>query len=43
MPDILDGTIEPGKVFDATTGLDGVPAGYQDMADRKSLKVLIKS
>jgi threonine dehydrogenase-like Zn-dependent dehydrogenase len=42
MPDILDGTIEPGKVFDATTGLDGVPAGYQDMADRRSLKVLIK-
>jgi threonine dehydrogenase-like Zn-dependent dehydrogenase len=42
MPDILNGTIEPGKVFDATTDLDGVPAGYQDMADRKSLKVLIK-
>jgi threonine dehydrogenase-like Zn-dependent dehydrogenase len=42
MPAILDGTIEPGKVFDATTGLDGVPAGYQDMADRKSLKVLVK-
>jgi threonine dehydrogenase-like Zn-dependent dehydrogenase len=42
MPDILDGTIEPGKVLDATTGLDGVPAGYQDMADRKSLKVLIR-
>lgn len=42
MPDILDGTIEPGKVFDATTDLDGVPAGYRDMADRKSLKVLIK-
>ncbi|MFI9583851.1 alcohol dehydrogenase catalytic domain-containing protein [Streptomyces sp. NPDC052236] len=42
MPDILNGTIEPGKVFDATTGLDGVPAGYQDMADRTSLKVLIK-
>ncbi|WP_433868507.1 zinc-binding dehydrogenase [Saccharopolyspora sp. CA-218241] len=42
MPDILDGSIEPGKVFDATTDLDGVPAGYQDMADRTSLKVLIK-
>ncbi|MFF1460416.1 zinc-binding dehydrogenase [Streptomyces sp. NPDC058330] len=42
MPDILDGTIEPGKVFDATTDLDGIPAGYQDMADRKSLKVLVK-
>jgi len=42
MPDILDGTIEPGKVFDVTTDLDGVPAGYQDMADRKSLKVLVR-
>lgn len=41
MPDILDGTIEPGKVFDTTTDLDGVPAGYQDMADRNSLKVLV--
>ncbi|KOV76501.1 MULTISPECIES: zinc-binding dehydrogenase [unclassified Streptomyces] len=42
MPDILEGTIEPGKVFDVTTDLDGVPAGYKDMADRKSLKVLVK-
>ncbi|MFA1544604.1 alcohol dehydrogenase catalytic domain-containing protein [Actinomadura monticuli] len=42
MPDVLDGTVEPGKVFDAATGLDGVPSGYQDMADRRSLKVLIK-
>jgi hypothetical protein len=29
-------------VFDAASGLDGVPGGYQDVADRKSLKVLIK-
>lgn len=42
MPDILNGIIEPGKVFDAATSLDGVPKGYQDMADRTSLKVLIK-
>ncbi|RKN44986.1 zinc-binding dehydrogenase [Streptomyces hoynatensis] len=42
MPDILDGTIEPGRVFDAATPLDGIPAGYRDMADRKSLKVLIR-
>ncbi|WP_328897708.1 hypothetical protein [Streptomyces sp. NBC_00236] len=42
MPDILNGTIEPGQVFNATTDLDGVPVGYQDMADRKSLKVLVK-
>ena len=42
MPDILNGTIEPGKVFDASTSLDGVPVGYQDMADRKVLKVFIR-
>ena len=42
MPDILDGTIEPGKVLDTTTDLDGVPAGYRGMAERNSLKVLIK-
>lgn len=39
---LLDGTVEPGKVFDAVTDLKAVPAGYQDMADRTSLKVLIK-
>ncbi|GAA2993677.1 hypothetical protein [Streptomyces fulvorobeus] len=36
-----DGTINPGEVFGATADLDGVPASYQDMAD-KSLKVLVK-
>ena len=42
MPDILDGTIEPGKVFDTTTDLDGVPTGYRQMDERRSLKVLIQ-
>jgi len=42
MPDILDGTIAPGKVFDVQTGLAGVADGYRDMADRKALKVLIR-
>jgi threonine dehydrogenase-like Zn-dependent dehydrogenase len=42
MPDILSGTIEPGKVLDARTDLNGVPRGYQDMAERNSLKVLIE-
>jgi threonine dehydrogenase-like Zn-dependent dehydrogenase len=41
MPDILNGTIEPGKVFDTTTDLDGVPAGYKAMDDRTALKVLV--
>jgi len=41
MPDILDGKIEPGRVFDAATDLEGVPAGYRAMDDRTALKVLI--
>jgi threonine dehydrogenase-like Zn-dependent dehydrogenase len=42
MPDILDGVVEPGRVFDRTIGLDEVPDGYQAMADRQALKVLIQ-
>lgn len=42
LPDVLDGIIEPGKVFDKTIGLDEVPDGYRAMADRESLKVLIR-
>lgn len=42
LPDILDGRIEPGKVFDRTVGLDGVPDGYRAMADRESIKVLVE-
>jgi threonine dehydrogenase-like Zn-dependent dehydrogenase len=42
LPDILDGKIEPGKVFDRTIGLDDVPDGYRAMADREALKVLIR-
>ncbi|MFD3552069.1 zinc-dependent alcohol dehydrogenase family protein [Streptomyces goshikiensis] len=42
LPDVLDGTVEPGRVFDRTVGLDDVPAGYQAMADRQALKVLIR-
>jgi threonine dehydrogenase-like Zn-dependent dehydrogenase len=41
LPDILDGKIEPGRVFDRTVGLDGVPDGYRAMADRESIKVLV--
>lgn len=42
MPDILNGTIDPGRVFDRTVGLDGVPDAYRAMADRRALKVLIR-
>jgi threonine dehydrogenase-like Zn-dependent dehydrogenase len=42
LPDILDGSIAPGRVFDRTVDLDGVPDGYRAMADRESIKVMIK-
>ncbi|RDH11223.1 zinc-binding dehydrogenase [Tsukamurella pulmonis] len=42
MPSILDGTVEPGRVFDTATDLDGVPGGYRDMDERRSLKVLVR-
>ncbi|MGZ4418302.1 MAG: hypothetical protein ACXVRV_09010 [Gaiellaceae bacterium] len=41
-PDVLDGRIEPGRVFDRSTNLDGVPDGYRAMNDRESIKVLIE-
>jgi threonine dehydrogenase-like Zn-dependent dehydrogenase len=42
LPPILDGTINPGKVFDVTADLAGAPGAYRDMADRKALKVLLR-
>jgi hypothetical protein len=42
LPDILDGTIRPGRIFDRTVGLDGVPDGYKAMAEREVLKVMIQ-
>ena len=41
MPAILDGSINPGKVFDRTIGLDAVPDAYRAMDDREALKVMI--
>ena len=41
MPDVLEGRIEPGRVFDRVTNLDGVPDGYRAMNDRESIKVMI--
>jgi threonine dehydrogenase-like Zn-dependent dehydrogenase len=42
LPDVLDGSIEPGRVFDRVTDLDGVRDGYRAMNDRESIKVLIE-
>lgn len=42
MPDILDGVVEPGRVFDRTIDIEEIPDGYRAMADREALKVLIR-
>ncbi|HEX9034384.1 MAG TPA: alcohol dehydrogenase catalytic domain-containing protein [Streptosporangiaceae bacterium] len=42
LPDVLDGTLQPGRVFDRTVSLEEVPAGYRAMARREALKVLIR-
>jgi hypothetical protein len=42
LPDVLEGRIEPGRVFDRVVDLDGVPEGYRAMNDRESIKVLVK-
>jgi threonine dehydrogenase-like Zn-dependent dehydrogenase len=41
LADVLNGTIDPSPVFDATVGLDGVPIGYKAMDERTALKVKI--
>jgi threonine dehydrogenase-like Zn-dependent dehydrogenase len=41
-PDVLEGRIQPGRVFNQTVGLDGVPDGCLSMNDLESIKVMIK-
>jgi len=41
LPDVLQGRIEPGRVFDRVTDLDGVPDGYRAMDAREAIKVMI--
>ncbi|WP_290055461.1 zinc-dependent alcohol dehydrogenase family protein [Amycolatopsis solani] len=42
LPDVLGGKYQPGRVFDRTIDIEGVPDGYRAMANREALKVLIK-
>ena len=41
MPDVLEGRIEPGRVFDRVASLDEAPDGYRAMNEREALKVPI--
>jgi len=42
LPDVLEGRIEPGRVFDRVIDLDGVPDGYRAMNEREAIKVMVK-
>ncbi len=39
---VLDGAIDPGRVFDLTLPLDQVAEGYQAMDERRSIKTLLR-
>jgi threonine dehydrogenase-like Zn-dependent dehydrogenase len=42
LPDIMEGRINPGRVFDRMVDLEGVPDGYRAMNERDSVKVMVK-
>jgi threonine dehydrogenase-like Zn-dependent dehydrogenase len=42
LPDVVEGRIEPGRVFDRVGSLDEVPDGYRAMNEREALKVMVK-
>ncbi len=39
--DVLDGTVDPGRVFDLQLGLEDVPEAYAAMDERRSIKSLL--
>jgi threonine dehydrogenase-like Zn-dependent dehydrogenase len=42
LPDVLEGPIDPGRVFDREVDLDGVPDGYRAMSEREAIKVIVR-
>ena len=42
LPDVLEGWIEPGCVFDRTISINEVPDGYRAMDKREAIKVMVK-
>ena len=42
LPDVLEGRIEPGRVFDFVGSIDQVPDGYRAMDEREAIKALIE-
>ena len=42
LPDVLDGRIEPARVFDRSARLDEVPDGHRAMNECESIKVMVE-
>ena len=42
LPGVLDGSVDPGRVFDRTVGMEDVPEGYRAMDEREALKVMVR-
>ena len=42
LPAVLDGTVNPGRVFDLTVALEDIPNAYTAMDDRQALKAMVQ-
>ena len=42
LPDVLQGAINPGRVFDFTTDLNGIVEAYTAMDERRAIKSLVR-
>jgi alcohol dehydrogenase len=42
LADVVGGTLDPSPIFTKTVDLEGVPEGYEAMAQREAIKVLVK-
>jgi len=41
LPEVLEGRLEPGRVFDLTVSLEDIPDAYRGMRDREAIKALV--
>ncbi len=42
LDDVLEGRIQPGRVFDFETDLDGIVEAYAAMDERRAIKSLVR-
>jgi threonine dehydrogenase-like Zn-dependent dehydrogenase len=42
LPDVLDGRVNPGRVLDYATDLEGIADAYAAMDERRAIKSLVR-